>query len=355
MFPQSGNISIRIWIIIDIYMLQVILTILKIIGITLLIILGIIVSLVLIILLVPIRYRFWGDKDDNNGLLSLKLNISFLLHIFSVWVIYKDKMDIKIKVFGINIRSLLNKRKNKTSKENEDRAGDIEAKAVEDVKKEETKETADYTIDWNEPEEDRLDNKIDYLTNDIVDVNANDEDTLSSEDIEQNLEVSFREKIDIFLTKIFEFIINIPEKVFDFLDSFEDKIDEGIIRLDKVIAKINYYDKLLNDRRNKRAFEEGIREVKYITRHLIPKRIEGTIGLGFEDPATLGSVLMYIGMFSPILPNKVSYIPYYDEDRIDGNITIRGRFSLIIFIITAFRLYFNKDVRRLYRIIKKNK
>ena len=81
--------------------MEIVLLILKIIGIILLSVLGIILCLLLLVLFVPIRYR--AELEENSEIF-VKAKISWLLRLLQVDISYKKaKKDIAVKFLGIKI------------------------------------------------------------------------------------------------------------------------------------------------------------------------------------------------------------------------------------------------------------
>jgi hypothetical protein len=60
-------------------------------------------------------------------------------------------------------------------------------------------------------------------------------------------------------------------------------------------------------------------------------------------------------MIYPVLPRKLIIDPGFDDTDIYGNIFIKGHFSLITPVMCFLGVYFNKDIRRMRRLLKKYK
>lgn len=329
--------------------MHVFLLVLKIIGIVILCLLGAVLVLCALILFVPIRYRVWANKDSDDSPIECKANVSFLLHFLSVWAFYDKELLIKAKILGIPVWN--NKKKSK------DNPNETDSKELVEESEEKLTES-DYTVDWNEDrnsdsleEVDEKDEKIDNEINNEI-----DNDSLDVKETKKSFAdkiINFFENVFDYLGKVIEFILNIPDKIFDYLDIFEKKLDSINLKVANIEKKFNYYDRMYNDSRNRNAVSKIVKEVLRLLRALLPKRVKGRIHFGFEDPATMGQVLMYMGVLAPMLPKDIDYQPDFEEVTFDGNIDLKGRFSLITLLIIGFRLYFNKDVKRLYRLYKK--
>ena len=96
-------------------MLSMVLTILKIIGISILILLGLFFLLVLIVLFAPIRYKADGFYQDTY---KIHAKISWLLHIFTFTLLYEKEqpLSMNLRIFGILIYDNLNKKEKPAKK-----------------------------------------------------------------------------------------------------------------------------------------------------------------------------------------------------------------------------------------------
>lgn len=361
-------------------MLNVFLLILKIIGIVLLSIIGIVLFLLLIILCVPIRYRINAYKGVRNDDYYGKLNISFILHIISAWVVYSDELNVYIKLFGIRIYDR-NRKKLKEEKRAEKEAkkyktgSQMADENADDIKEDES--VATYTIDWNDESDDILEkpndvkeegNSYDSSIADLQDksginvANAESENvgaySVDNEDAEHvNNETNNESPEEDIPTidKVINKIKDVSSKIGSFFDKGEQLSDKIVNKLDELSKKYDNFSKMTNDYRYRKAFSKIWSQVKYLLVNLAPKKARGRIHFGFDDPATTGQILMYLGICAPFLPSKVSYEPDFESVGIDGELYINGRFALVRVIIVLCRLFFDKNVRRLWKKYKSNK
>ena len=95
-----------------------------------------------------------------------------------------------------------------------------------------------------------------------------------------------------------------------------------------------------------------ISEVKYLFGKIRPKRFRVTGTFGFNDPATTGRILMVLGILYPIIGNNIDVTPDFEKEVLEGSILLKGRLSLYFIIVIAIRVFFNKDIRRLYKRLK---
>ena len=80
-------------------MIQVLLLILKILGITLLVLLGLLLLIVAVLLFVPFFYKVRVVHNPDKT--QIKAKVSFLSPFLSVTVQYLEKLSYKVRIFGI--------------------------------------------------------------------------------------------------------------------------------------------------------------------------------------------------------------------------------------------------------------
>lgn len=291
------------------------LLILKIIGIVLLSIIGLVLFLIALILFVPIRYRIKAEYDEK---IDANVKVSYLLHIFTV--IFKfdgSSPDLKIKIFGIKLPE---------KKETDNK----KSKKKEPKQKEPKQKEPEYTLEGFDEEE--VLPQTDYS-----EVNCDD-----IPDIE--------EEPKGFFGKLKEYL----KFVYDFICSFKEKVIAVWNKIKGIKDNIEYYLDLITSERTKKTLSYGLRIVKKIFAAFKPTKLKGRFRFGFDDPSTTGRILSVLAVTYPITRDKIEIIPEFDEKIIEGNLFIKGRIFIITLLIQGWKLYFNKDIRKLAKDLKRN-
>ena len=145
-------------------------------------------------------------------------------------------------------------------------------------------------------------------------------------------------------------------------DDSED--DEGLIgkikykitslydRIRQVIKKIRQILFVLNDERDQETVRELLFRVKVLLKHILPRKGLLRLHIGLGDPASTGQVTGIIYTLYPIYTTHLLLEPDFDEKVTDADLSLKGHIQLIFVVIAAVRIYFNKDIRRLYRQIQ---
>lgn len=326
-------------------MLHILLLILKIIGIILLCILGILILTVLCLLFVPIRYRIEAVRKEGEGELPVMVHVkvTWLLHLLNVVVRYTGKLFIRIRVMIFPVyRSPKPERSAKKQKKREKR------KKAED--RQEANEAGNDA-------ENRAESTAPMPTNDTVAkqgdaVTAEEERSDSAEDAEEKNKSqkpsildrlrAFFQKILAFLKKTLEAITNIQYTIRHFCD-----------RMKAAWNAVEFRYEVLTSDRFKEAWKLCQTELGRILKHIRPKKIEADIVVGMDDPATTGEILAICGMLYPLIGSHVNVTGNFEKKCLEGRIFMKGRVSSFVLLWAAFRLYRNRNLKKIYGLLKK--
>lgn len=335
--------------------MAIFLSILKIIGIILLSVLGLIIALILMVLFVPIRYRLKGVMPESAEGTEVIAKVTYLLHIISVCFTYKDKKtELSVRILGIPIRR--NKDNNKENKKNKKNKKD--AKKTDEPEKTETYETIrqqelpleqpQYTIETWEDCRNREFEEFDTEPEEL-DIEAKGRDTESEQlDPEPDRANGFWGKICDFVRIIKEFCKKTYQTVYNLIHNTEKTIK-------RISSEVEFYSRYVQDERNKNAFSKCIFYLKKILKSVKPRRIKGNINFGMENPAATGQVLMYMSLIYPVMPRKLNINPDFEKKILEGDIYIKGRVLILVMLWSAVRIYFDRDVKRALRIMKRHR
>lgn len=277
-------------------MLHILLIILKIIGILLLSILAIIVLLILTILLVPIRYVAKGEFDkEGKG----EIKVSWLLSLFTFLLVYDNgKIKSYFKIFGYAL-------KEKKSKE-------LVSTIKEDVE--------EFADDIKTPIRDAIEVDLDEASNSTKNKENEEKKNTSKMSLLVRLKFTFRKFCD---------------------------------RIKSIKDNKNRFFEFIKDEENKKVFKLIKRQVFALLRCVRPRRLQGNLEVGFEDPSLTGYFLGFISMWYPIYYKSFSIRGNFETVIIKGNIFLKGRIRVISLLIISLKLLMDKNFRKMIRIIKK--
>lgn len=316
-------------------MVSIILTILKIIGISILVILGIIVLLVLLVLFVPVRYKAGGNYTDSRADISGKA--SWLLGIASVTFRYQKEQPfhIRAKLFYIPVFDNLKKRKRKKKVFRKGKKEEPQLQAASVPEHAAPSPNADTTESDREENSKEQPEKTSELPQQETERTVDEVEIWETED-ENTDKISIFQKIQKILMKFIDFFKNIK---FTFQRMYVIMI--------KIKNNIKYYLELLQQESTKQAFGLCKKQLLRIVKNLCPQKYSVKLHLGFEDPATLGNVLAVWGMLYPWHRGRIDIRPEFEETIVEGSFSVKGRVSVYVFLWTAWLFFTDKNIKQL--------
>ena len=87
--------------------------------------------------------------------------------------------------------------------------------------------------------------------------------------------------------------------------------------------------------------------VIHLWKQIHPRRMRGKVIFGTGDPCSTGELLGVFALFYAWYGNGVQIVPDFEQKRIEGNVSLRGRIRMITLICIAWRIIKNKDGRKL--------
>lgn len=326
--------------------LLVLVTIAKVIG----ILLAVLVIVALAILFAAVRYCGKISFDDKKAQISIR----WLGVVLRVPILITEKdLQWKVRVFGVPIlRSDGAHKKRRSKKSSAPKAQKRKAeKAAETVQKTQgsskqekkapsvnleksptapeqekqiaPKQAADKTEEQNVPKKqsDKTEEQI-----------ASKQTTGQREERSAFRQADEREKKPRGIRQLFlwlQNVIKIVRKIKKKVHSVQDLVD--ILRSDAG-----------------KAFICIVKEnVIHLWKQIHPRRMRGKVIFGTGDPCSTGELLGVLALFYAWYGNGVQIIPDFEQKRIEGNVSFRGRIRMITLICIAWRIIKNKDGRKL--------
>ena len=315
-------------------MLHILFLILKIIGIILAVILGLILLVICIVLFVPICYKADLHGSGNARELTVHAKVSWLFGLIkAVFALENGKTDLSVRIAW---------KKFGDSDPVEDKAED----RIEEKPKPEKKSVMQekQVIQGEEKQDDTTNRITDKAVEDQTEKAEKSEQTAKTrpESTEKKQRKKKDRKEDSYSASKIE---QITEKIKCTYHKFCDKINEITEKKDKM-------SDFLTDETHKNAFLKLKNEAFHLLKKLKPKKIQGEITFGFEDPSLTGRLLAWISMIYPWIGEHTDITPDFEHRTLSGDLSIRGRLYVITPVVTAIRLILSKAVRRSFKDIR---
>lgn len=319
-------------------MLHIILFLLKILGCILLIILSLILILLLVVLFVPIRYDVSGKYYGTPEFLG---KITWLFGAISATSDFKDKkLSVRVKFLW---KTFIDTEKEKDTK-SEDQLSDSEISDDErtmEIYESESEESLKNTGELEQTQlEDKVPNEL-LESSKILDEQAVNKSRRTDE--KQHKKMSTTKKT--FVEKIFNWI----DSLFDRIDSFFENTEE---KIDAFSCKIHKIEKFIYAECTQNSLKFLKKMLVSICKHIAPYHVRGKVHFGMDKPSMTGKILGYASAFYPLYGESVQLIPDFDQQVVEGELTIKGSIQLYIFIVWALKALLCKDIRKLIKYIK---
>lgn len=304
-------------------MLHIILLILKIIGICLLCLIGLLLLCIGLVLFVPVRYRASGSYIEKQ--LKLLGGVTWLCHIISVRIFYdgekqEDKSRVLVKIFGIAIMDTA-KKKTKKAKEPKEAVLEVPKKPPHEKVAEKKEKTKSRLPEIAQKPKAEVQKNEEKKSEEKKDEAARVEHTKSKKSLLAKL-TAFRQKMS---------------------DAFKRLCD----RLETINQKKDKLMDILFSEENKKTFILLKRSIFKLIRHILPRRIEGWIHCGTDNPEKTGRMLGWLAVFYPLYAERLKIAPDFEKEIFETKFLAAGRIQAFTFVSTGIKIMLNKDLRRI--------
>ena len=330
-----------------------------------LVVLGLILFLLLLVLFVPIRYRIDASKDaEGEQQIHALIKVTWLLHLLNIRFLYPEEAYLRVRIACFTLfRSDQPTKEAASSKKNAaaEKKKESEAKTVKTSKASREAEdtllaTEDVEGSGEQPQtmdEDgwsRIDNTQikpdEKKEGKLKDAPKNQTENATHTETDSEESTSkwelLREKILWCIQKLWKLLKNIRYTI----QSIYDKIRN-------IIHHIRYYYRVLQSELFRRTWEKYSKEALCLLKCIAPRKIKGYLHIGMEDPATTGQILGYYGMLYPLIGEHIDVVPEFEHVILEGSLKIRGNITLFQAVRIACTIYFDKDLQKLIRLLKR--
>lgn len=320
--------------------MSMLLAILKIIGLVLLSVAAVLLLLILLVLFVPVRYRVVlrrKEQEQNQEgeavLLHARVRVSWLLHLVRVVVDYPESSVVKLKLLCFTLfRS--------------DKGGKGEKEKRADKKDKENKESQEGAVEKNKTEENSEKSEIENVSKDGGE-ETESKNGKEPEREEEQERAGFLERVREFFGKILSALKNIQYTFLKICD-----------KIKHIVKSIRHYIEVIQSEAFGNAWRLCSGQVLALLKSIRPRKVRGNLLVGAGDPAATGNIMAVYGMLYPWVGNPKSryylaLVPDFEQKIIEGNLQIKGKITVLRAVRTAWKIYFNKDVKKLIKMFKK--
>ena len=357
-------------------MLHIIFAILKIVLLILAAVLGVVLLLLALLLFVPVRYEAQIKKKEK---FFVEAKVHWLFHLVRVPVSFRDgELSAKLKVLIFTVKEFL-----ADEEEIEDGVKDVFADAEEDAGKAAEQVEKDPVRSSGQSSDDKADSFSEKMnrkekveqkkdeTGQVTDSNrkqmlaVQDKTEFSEEEThigpggektegtgmeparEQRNPFGFFKEITDFLKMLVGFL----KSIWHCLTSIPKKLKNLKYTFHRFCVKIKRLKRFAADDRTKAALGLAWSQLKVLLGKLLPKKLWGDLHFGTDDPALTGVILGGISIFYPLFMDKGKVVPDFQEAVLEGELYLKGRIRLMTIARIAWKLYRDKNVQFVYRMV----
>jgi hypothetical protein len=146
---------------------------------------------------------------------------------------------------------------------------------------------------------------------------------------------------------------NFLKKGKEIVQNIQCKIEHFCDKMKSVLNDIMYYQEIVESD----VFQNSLRlckdELFRALKRLQPQKMQADLIIGMDDPATTGQILAVWGMLYPFIGEHVNIVGDFEQTRIEGQAFIKGKITILTLVRLVVRIYFNQDVKKLWKLLKK--
>lgn len=286
-------------------------------------IVGLIILALLLLLFCPVRYKASAETEE--GILQSRVQAcaSWLFHGILLEFTYEGKeTKSRIRIFGIPLSWIREKIKFFSRLK---RKKHLSRRKTAKPQKQGKKEEGGLCIEELPAAREKTQNSQEPQKKEDVVPKAEEETETGK--VKSDLFQKIRNKIDAFLGKL-------------------KRISNVLKKLKKTVRKLEWWKLFWENPRVQEAFSLTKKETLRLLKHILPTKTRGEIEFGCEDPSVTGMILAILGITMPIHKNCVGITPVYSgENILRGKVVLKGRIYGIVILVSAIKVYFNKNVK----------
>ncbi len=340
-------------------MLHIILLILKIIGIVLLCLLGILLLALCSVLFVPVRYRIeiTRKEGENQPPVVVRVKITWLFHFLNILIRYPAEVMVRVRIMIFTILKMPSEKgETKQEAKQEKNLPKSKKSAVRKGKKTEDEKTEDEKIEGEKAEDGKAEHDKAEDENKAAILKTEKQSSDQEVELQTEGDVPKSDKTPSFMDKLRalpEIIKKIIHKIKSLFENIQYTIQRLCDKMKSISDTIQYYKDVVESDIFQRSFRLCKGELTAILKSLKPQKFEAKLIVGMDDPAATGKILSICGMLYPVLGGQVDVVGDFERKRIEGRVYIKGRIRFWTFLRVAVRIYFNQDIKKLLKLLKK--
>lgn len=311
--------------------MEVLLIILKVLGITLLILLGVLLLILLLILIVPVYYTVDAEYYGTLKAVARARWLWFVLDLKGTYGESRFLYYLKSFGFTISTNDETNKHFYKGLAEEERVEEPVPVRVLED----------DFPTDFPSPPV-RKEPEI-PLTEEEEEPKVRPDRTGIFLKIHNKIQAGM-EWITTIPMRIHYKISEILARILDFLENIKENMNRLAEKKDMILGKLKDGTVFLQSEPVKRAWKDIKKYLLRIGKHFRPRKLQGTLRFGLEDPASTGQILGVMGMLMPLYRDHIVIAPDFEQKIFEGQLYAKGRLQAGFFVTLLVQVILNRNL-----------
>ena len=316
-----------------------------------------VLALLLMVLFVPFCYKVTVDCHEE---LSVNGRVSWCNFLARLKFSYAgEKADGVLRILGINVGKFLAWRKKRKKKRAIKKKNKVKKKESKQKQAKQQPDSGEKPKEVKETqEEEHSEEKSRQQDEQQDDEQKKQQDEPSKGEQEKELsgerEEGKKKKKDSKRKKTTKSRVSIKERI-KAVQNFLKSLSHMLHQIRKKASWGCRVKEFLQEENTRRMVCILKDNVVHLWRKLKPKVLRGKIEFGTEDPCLTGEILGVAAMFFACYGRNVEVIPDFNEEKLDWNLFIKGRVSLITILVIIIRIMISKEWNRFQKEIEELK
>lgn len=333
-------------------MLHILLLILKMIGILLLCLLSVLILGIVCVLFVPVRYQIEAVRKEGEKKppVTLRVKVTWLLHFVNLVVRFDGSLFVRARLMVFTLFRLPEKEKKGRKRRREKGKRDRREETAKNAAQNQADTHRDESVESGSAPADR---KTAPESAAQTDTAGNIADRPSRSTMSGAEKADKKPPLRDKLRSIPKILRGIFIKIKSLIENIQYTIQKFCDKIKTMSDTIGYYRGVMEGESFQRSFALCKGELLRIGKSLKPQKFQAQLVVGMDDPAATGQILAVCGMLYPLLGGHVDVAGDFERKRLEGHVSVKGKIRFFTFLRVAVKVYFNKDIRKLYKLLKK--
>ncbi len=342
-------------------MLHIILVILKIAGIFLAVVVGLLLLAVLLLLFVPLRYELSAGHSEKET--YGRGRFTWFFHLISLRFSYERAggKTLSLQIFGYRVFPRGEKKKppghmeknGKSEAESEETFG-IEP---EEIRSERTEKKQESFVSKKISEEIETLEREEPVLEEIPVLESQKQKSTVEEEMEEeekSRKTSILERLMAFFWKIRDLFVSVFQGMKRLAVNLKQAFRRLFQKFRSLYSQFQFYLEIWQEEETRVFRAELLSHMGYLIRHFKPRKANGFLRYGTDDPALTGQITGVLYLFRPLDFSELEILPDFEAESVfvEGDLSLKGHIRAFHAARIAWKLLFDKNLKHMRQRIK---